>query len=200
MPYTVWSRGRLIGETELGFPPVAPESRMGWLRPVPGAESLVDDVALPSRDVLAFILLDDANANDEPAGPDPRQSTLFADYAESMQRQMAFALELRDADGAVVATSSVMIQDTERLRQLARIEDPPPGDADADEVPFMMEMLDSGLAQEIDRELGVPTAWWDEISGEADAGWSGDTDLARPGERYQVIVLLEDTEEPSRDD
>jgi hypothetical protein len=41
MPYTVWSRGRLVGESELAYAQAFPDMRMGDFQPSPVGETLL---------------------------------------------------------------------------------------------------------------------------------------------------------------
>ena len=42
MPYTLWSRGRLLGESDLGYYCVTPSSKMGEFRPTELGERVMD--------------------------------------------------------------------------------------------------------------------------------------------------------------
>ena len=201
MPYTLFSRGRPIGQTELGFPVVLDDARLGWFVPNAEGERLMGLLAAPIPAIAASMKrgrrdpLDDPARADATGDPSLGEDASFgaaylADLAESAHHHAALELELRRADGTVVPTSYIGFQDTERLRQLAhlheeRVDAELPLD---DELRMMME-ADEGDPLESDDEL--PASWWEELDPEP-AAWSLDDPGPMPGERYQVYVTLVD--------
>jgi hypothetical protein len=100
--YTVWSRGRLVGETDLGFIFRGFNSRTGWFYPTDQGEKLVASatgVSPAMRMVWAI-------------GPDP---TAEADLKAAVDAEERLELELRNPDGAVVETEDIGIIDTHYL-------------------------------------------------------------------------------------
>jgi hypothetical protein len=219
MPYTVWSRGRLIGHTDLGFRRAMRRARCGWFLPTPEGERVMPVISAVSPALRAFVHREPTDAPDEsPEGSAlrGRRSTQYADLAEAMQHVEALALELRRDDGSVVQVADIAIQDTQQLVELARLDVPDDAEEDWDlddglfpTAVFQADLaeLDAGLEEvleaELDDELG-PLPGEDEpfadlfepCTGEG-AGWVPDESeedaAARAAtERYQVLVLLFD--------
>src|SRR3954471_9088139 len=94
--YTVWSRGRLIGETDLGFRRFMERIRCGWFRPNAEGERLMPLIAEPVQ-ALRDEMLRQAAEEAGIAEPSPQVpfSTILADMAESHHHLMSAALELR---------------------------------------------------------------------------------------------------------
>lgn len=95
MPYTVWSRGRKLGATDLGFLHFIRDSRMGWFAPAAEYEKLMP-IATGVQSALH------AHAS-------------WADLAAAFQHCEALALELRRDDDSIVPTASIGIQDVQEL-------------------------------------------------------------------------------------
>jgi hypothetical protein len=123
MPYTLWSRGRLLGETDLGFVQIYSNLRMGWFRPSAQGEGLMSVLtgtgpALrkvgrlmrnPLRNAMRI-----APDNDEEEWPrDIRATTAYADLVSSVDELESMAIELRDSDGRRVETEHIGIDDME---------------------------------------------------------------------------------------
>lgn len=197
MLYTVWCRGRLIGETDLGFFRLIEQSRSGWFHPNAEGERIMPVVASVLPAMRAYLHRDKVDAAGDPlVHPSMYGSTAFADLAEAFQHLSSLDLELRREDGSVVPTSDIGIQDTEQLLELAE------------------ELHDDARAgREVDEELDVldelddVTEPWlldaadgaDDIDGaELDfddldhpvSGWMPE-ELEKPQfPRYQIHVLL----------
>src|SRR5919199_598978 len=107
MQYTLWSRGRLLGETDLGFVFRPKGFRCGWLYPTALGERL-----MPAATGVAPALL-----TQWIVGPDP---TARADVLSAVDHEEALELELRGPGGAVVTTDDIAIIDTHHLLSLAR--------------------------------------------------------------------------------
>lgn len=95
MPYTVWSRGRKLGATDLGFLHFIRDSRMGWFAPAAEYEKLMH-IATGVQSALH------AHAS-------------LADLAAAFQHCEALALELRRDDDSIVPTASIGIQDVQEF-------------------------------------------------------------------------------------
>ena len=107
MRYTLWSRGRLLGETDLGFV-FRPEGfRCGWLYPTTLGERVLPRATGvgPALRTVAII------------GPDP---TARADLLAAIDEETALELELRGPRGAVIATEHIHVVDTHYLIALAQ--------------------------------------------------------------------------------
>jgi hypothetical protein len=200
MPYTVWSRGRLIGETDLGFRPLIESLRSGWFHPSPEGERLMPMVASVTPAMRAYLHRDKVDASGNGfVQPELEGSTLFADLAEAFQHLLSFELELRREDGSVVPTSDIGLQDTHQLIAFAE----EAAAEDGEEESAALEGLEVG---------DHPTDWLEDVElfdtdpmrgGEAveDAigGWADDISTATwaPEEfdqpefpRYQIHVQL----------
>jgi hypothetical protein len=121
MRYTVWCRGRLIGDTDLGFVRGVRQCRSGWFYPNIEGERVLPMITCPLPAMRAYLHRDGDDVTGDPLMiPGIDGSTELADLAEAFQHLSAFALELRREDGSVVPTSDIGIQDTEVLLGLAR--------------------------------------------------------------------------------
>jgi hypothetical protein len=131
VPYTLWSRGRLLGESELDYVREIPRLRTGDFRPTGDGAALMPVAAGVSPTVIELGKLarraagdhggDSARADGRPCDA-LRLTTEFADFAEASNRRDALELELRGPDGAVVPTEWIDVRDTELLLALGRDE------------------------------------------------------------------------------
>jgi hypothetical protein len=196
MPYTVWSRGRLIGETDLGFRPLIEQLRSGWFHPSPEGERLMPMVAAVSPAMRAYLHRDKVDASGNGfVLPELEGSTLFADLAEAFQHLLSFELELRREDGSVVPTSDIGIQDTHRLIALAEEEGEEDRSAEecleADDDPADwiedVELFDADAMRRGGPVDDATGAWMDDISATV---WTPE-ELEEPRfPRYQIHVQL----------
>lgn len=106
--YTLWSRGRLLGQTDLGFVYRAHGFRSGWFYPTPAGERLMPAATAVAPALRLLHIL----------GDDP---TVRADFRAAVDREQALELQLRGPNGAVIATESVGIADTHYLRSIAAL-------------------------------------------------------------------------------
>src|SRR5688572_5995930 len=127
MPYTVWSRGRLIGESELAYARSLPGVRAGDFTPTPLGERLmpiIDGVGPALRALHEVVRTDPrAGAPADRAGDWPesvRRTTEYADALSIGDELESLDLELRDPGGVVVKTDWIAIQDTHRVLAVAR--------------------------------------------------------------------------------
>lgn len=124
MQYTVTSRGRPIGVTDLGFRYVEGLGRMGWFHPNDDGQRLMPVVASISTATRAYALtIGRRSAQDTSPEGQQRESMLLADVAEAYQHVGALELQLHREDGSVVPTECVSIQDTEELIACADMDD-----------------------------------------------------------------------------
>jgi hypothetical protein len=128
VPYTVWSRGRLLGRTTLGYAPSLPWIRAGNFEPTDAGELLLPILTGmgPALEALASVLDAASPVGKAPGGAAGRVSEalrLTTEYADvlSLNDQLEhLALELRDAQGELVRTACIGVQDTEHILALAR--------------------------------------------------------------------------------
>lgn len=169
MPYTVWSKGRKLGETDLGFVRLMPGSRMGWFVPAAQHEGL-----LPIATGAQLALYADASETD-----------LSAAY----QQCESLELELRREDGSVVPTTGVGIRDMEALLAWSapkHLADHPENWDDADDPLFdLNELDDSELLDEFLADCKL------DLVGES----GGERAESVPLPRYQIHVELVDPQD-----
>ena len=115
MPYTLWSRGRLLGETDLGFIYRENGFRCGWLHPTELGERLLPDATGVAPALRTEFMI----------GPD---ATAHADVLAAVDREEALELELRGPNGQRIETESIGVIDTHYLLSI------PVNDLIADEV------------------------------------------------------------------
>jgi len=106
MLYTVWSHGRQIGETDLGFAFRHNGLRCGWLHPTALGDRLIP-MATGVAPALRMVYT---------IGRDP---TAHADLCSAVDQEKALELELRAPNGAVIATEDIGVIDTHYLMSLA---------------------------------------------------------------------------------
>ena len=109
MQYTLWSRDRLLGETDLGFLFREHGFRCGWFHPT----------ALGERFMPFATGVGPALNADFMIGPD---ATTRADLLSAVDYEAALELQLRGPDGAVIGTESIDIVDTHHLLSLGECE------------------------------------------------------------------------------
>jgi hypothetical protein len=194
--YTVSCGGVVIGATELDFVRTGGPSRAGWFHPNAEGERLLPLIVAPLAMMRAYL---DRKACDEGGGPLVRPeligSAAFADVAEAFQRAEAHRLTLHRADGSLVPTRMLGLQDTEQLLALAEWEEarrdarPWTPDDEDDEHPFAVDEDDdddvAALLGGDPRLDGDPT--------EPGAGWAPD-DEPTEFPRYQIILELADAD------
>jgi hypothetical protein len=102
MPYTLWSRGRLLGETDLGFVYRENSFRCGWLHPNELGERLLPEAAGVAPAMRTEFMI----------GPD---ATAHADVLAAVDREEALELELRGPNGQRIETETIGVIDTHYL-------------------------------------------------------------------------------------
>jgi len=182
MVYSVWSHGRLLGLTDLGFKSRPPRFRAGWFHPTDGTEILMDMAtgfgpALHACHKAGTDTLTDAVVK-----------TAIAD-AESL------ALELRDATGNIIETGHISIVDGDRLPSLEEYEeldenpdwmtsDDPPDWLPEEEEAIVLDDLEDWEVETV-KALSEPDDAWMSDSTDAEP-WSEESDLPR----YQISVVF----------
>jgi hypothetical protein len=189
--YTVWSRGRLIGETDLGFMRLVDQSRSGWFHPNAEGARVMPAIASVLPAMRAYLHRDAVDAaGNSLVHPAMYGSTAFADLAEAFQHLSSLELELRRGDGSVVPTSDIGIQDTERLVALAE-EDDDDGTASREVDDELIEVTgyDPQLEADILHDIELVEQGFDDFDDPV-TDWRPD-DLQEPRfPRYQIHVLL----------
>jgi hypothetical protein len=127
MPYTLWSRGRQLGHTDLGFVQVYSNMRMGWFRPSEEGRKLMSVLTGtgPALHRVGKMMRNPRRVAmrrpEEEGGGWPRDiraTTAYADLVSSVDELEAMDLQLRDADGVVVQTQHIGVDDAEFKRRL----------------------------------------------------------------------------------
>ena len=190
MRYTVWSRGRLSGETDLGFAPLIELARSGSFHPNAEGERLMPGVASPLPAMRAYLHRNavDASGNGF-VQPELLGSTLFADLAEAFQHLESLDLELRREDGSVVPTACIGFQDTHELLALAEedeavVEESLDADSPSAEEIAFLEELDASPADGDAWSGALIEDWTDDVW----TGWEPEKPIEFP--RYQIHVEL----------
>jgi len=99
LSYTLWSLGRLVGETDFAFLTSEERQRRGWLIPTEQGEPLAA-IAAGVSDAMEAAL--DAYDLEEAA----------ADIAAAVDRRDALELELHGPAGEVIAVERITVRDT----------------------------------------------------------------------------------------
>lgn len=174
MPYTLWSRGRLLGESELDFAYRRNGWRCGWFQPADGAGPLIEIATGVSPAMSAM-------------HHDAQDRTTQADVAAAIDRCEALELELRGPDGAVVPCDDICIRDSEYLLTLA----------DSIDDDAWYESLDDDARAELDASVEHDIAIIEEcLDHDAAAPWRPETELRR----YQLQIQLRDHDDDDDDD
>jgi hypothetical protein len=193
--YSISSRGQPIGTTDLGFIRFDASIRSGWFHPSSLGERAVRDVAMVLPAMQAFLCRDARDADGQSIVlPSFRQSSLFADLAEAFHRVSALELTLHHADGRLIPTALIGIQDTEQLLELSRWKDlyDPDRSAEAEEGEEDDDL--AHLFVDDPKEFELPHGGWgdsddDELDGLVEYAWVPDKEPASLP-RYQVHVQL----------
>jgi hypothetical protein len=124
MPFTLWKRGILIGETDFGLAKLGGRRRAGVFHPTPAGM-----MVLPALTAMALALFGLGDAmkrlplSDEAIERDPDAALDAFERSPEGQRVLAAAeqiaeLELRDENGKRVEFASILVTDLEELRAL----------------------------------------------------------------------------------
>jgi hypothetical protein len=179
MPYTVWSHGRLLGESALDYQRVFPRHRMGDFFPTEAGEKVMPIATGVSKAGVDLVRSLSGAPPGSPARAHLRETSEYADLASAEDHYDALALELRGPDGCVIPTEWIDLRDTEFLLGFAGDE----ADASSLELDF------SSLGED---DFGDPPPHFDEAPDfeldfdDDDAPWR--PELVFP--RYQLQVML----------
>lgn len=151
MLYTIFSHGRPLGTTDLGFIYRPRGFRCGWLHPTPLGERYLPIAAGVAPALRAEYML----------GPDP---TLHADVLAASDQAEGLALELRREDGVSIETTDIAIIDTEYLLSIdsaAQQEEEdweltPEQEAEIDEIKAEFEQRDLVAAAQKEETIEFP--------------------------------------------
>jgi len=180
VPYTIWSHGRLVGETDLGFDYDSGNCRAGNFFPTEFGETLMPIIAEPRR-LMAQIA---RTGHRKPI--DPAADTEWLAYEAATDREYALELQLRDPSGTVIPTEDIGIRDRQLLEELYPIDDP-----EFDELEFDDEPFDPALEPALDCHPESIPEWQAESDGDEDVfGEREDESLSR----YYVVVFLSEDE------
>jgi hypothetical protein len=174
MTYTLWSQGRLLATTDLGWVRCMPRHRAGDLQPTEIGETLLA-VACGVRPALRL----HAHDYHHPA------------VEAAIEREEALHLELRGPDGEIIPTEHLWIQDSEYLLALAE-EDPLPEPTD-DELEEL-EALDGLEEMEVeawDPENDAALAELSDVEELLERDFDDETE-EREWPRFQVMLVLVD--------
>jgi len=203
MPYTLWSRGRLLGETELAYRRWRPCFRAGDFTPNELGEKLMPIIvgvgpALHALyDVHAEAIRQRPAVNDtdsEEGYPEEvRRSTEYADAVSVADELESLTLELRDPSGAVVETEDIWINDTYRLIAMGRdairesdpdfeFDDPEPWEAPPPRYQIMValrghaESMSKGMELDPELEAELKARGGEGFGGQFDGDFADDLD------------------------
>jgi hypothetical protein len=169
MTYTLWSRGRLLGESELDYVRVFRRHRTGDFYPTDVGAKLMPvatGVSPAGINLAGMIAGTSEGAKVGSLEEKVRQTSEWADLAAAQNHSDALALELRGPDGSVILTEWIDVRDTEFLLSLARDDE--------------LEMTEGD---------GVS---WDDVEEEYDGDFDVDYGSEEPFPRYQLQVMLRD--------
>lgn len=167
MTYTLWSRGRLLGQSELDFVRALPRHRAGHFYPTVTGEKLMaiaTGVSPAGINLARMIAATLERAGDGSLDEKARQTSEWADLAAARAHSDALALELRGLDGSLIPTEWIDIRDTEFLLSLARDDD--------------LDVVGAGC---------VP---WDLVEESWDRDPAFDYGPEEPFPRYQIQIML----------
>ena len=163
--YTLWSNGRLLGHTDLGFRGNSDVAKVGWFHPTEVGERCMHVMTAGSRILL------------ERDGVD--RKTLSADFCSAANRIDAMSLELHDDSDTVVNTESIGITDTEILLAFHRLDD-------------TLDILHTGSFEEMPEDDDDIDAGELDCVGNFEADEKEEWGELSPLPRYQIIVRLPD--------
>ena len=112
MPYTIQCRRHVLGTTELDLYQLVSGQHSGWLHPAPGAQYLLDAIAIGYPSMRSWLL----RATVPPSGVALASTTFLASgecqaITEAMAGRLQFVVSLRGDDGTEVATTAIVLQD-----------------------------------------------------------------------------------------
>lgn len=173
MPYTLWSRARLLGESDLGFVQVWENVKFGWFHPSRVGETFMPVLTGTGPALMKLSRMmrnpvreairppDDATECEFPR--DIRRTSAYADLVSISDQLEALELELRDPDGRPVPVDDLAIDDThwkmslvprKIRRKIDRMYGPEPWEPETPPLPrYQMQVRLRGVPH---RRLHVP--------------------------------------------
>ena len=118
MPYTVWSHGRLLGESALDYRRVFPRHRMGDFFPTEAGEKAMPIATGVSQAGADLVKSLSGAPPGSRARTHLRETSEYADLAAAENQYDALELELHGPDGKVIPTEWIDLRDTEFLLSL----------------------------------------------------------------------------------
>jgi hypothetical protein len=131
MPYTLWSHGQLLGESDFELARGPGKRRAGTFRPSPLGATLLPTLCGMAPALFAFgrMLERENHAIRSFEEEDPGVLEAIVTSTPEGREMMGFAkqlceldLELRDPDGRIIETESLAVNDFELFREFARQE------------------------------------------------------------------------------
>lgn len=180
MQFTVCSRGRPIGTTDLGFLPLHATARMGWFWPNEEGERLMPVVSAAPYALSAWGQIARAEVPDEEAS-----RVAEADLAEALHHVGALELTIHREDGTRLDVIDIGIRDRDAVAAAFGHGPDDEGDASSDEPQPAIEIHLDDLPEEEAQSIIAMLA-------ESDSAWAEEA-LEHPG-RYQIVVTLADGE------
>lgn len=194
MSYTLWSRGRLLGSTDLGYKYKPHRSRMGDFVPTELGEKLMPVATGLSPAVMQLARVSRAMDRPNSSGSGPgeerlerlRRTTEYADYAAAEAQSEALDLELRGPDGSVIATEWIGIRDTQY--PLSLDDDPFGDDWSSEDFGAFDPEREAALEKAIEADRALLDEMHKGFDDQHDWDEFADSDLPR----YQIHVRLID--------
>jgi hypothetical protein len=136
LPYTLWSRDRLLGHSDLGYVRDFERHRMGDFFPSELGEKLMPVLTGVTR-----------------ACADVPQTRELADVAEAVTHVESLELELRGPDGAVIPTEWIGVRDVELvLSEVSEVDEMD----DLDEIdPMRADEADMELLRSVQHDMEI---------------------------------------------
>ena len=204
MMYTVWHRGRCLGESPLDFIYREHKTRTGFLHATPLGEKILPVAGGTCAAANALHRAARHCRSEEERQRLPE----YAAFRDAVEKCASFVLELRGPDGSVIPTVHVGVRDFGFIDEL--------GDDAFPDPTFEEELRDEALREEFGEEtlasMGLDDwdATWDPQVDEEDEFWDFDADTANepwrareePSDeqrmsRFQVMVeLIDDASVP----
>lgn len=191
VPYTVVSRGRVLGTTDLEYARWRKGFRGGSFLPADDAADLMDiAVGVSPASIALGKKVRDMDRGPEQSSPTvaarrTKATTEHADLASALDREAALELELRGPDGSVIETEFIDLQDTEFLLSLSGDDFGEPDWCD-ELLDFDSEISAGNISDLDDDDLFDDDSWSEEF----DSDWTDEPETPFP--RYQIFVTLVD--------
>jgi len=187
--YTVCSRGRPIGSTDLEFVRIGGPHRTGFFHPNGDGERLIPLVAAPLPAMRKRMRRTAMEGSHRSEMSHEEATLLMAEIHEAGERERALALTLHREDGSLVPTESICFRDTEAYIEVGELM------AECDE----WQEDDEEIRRSVEHDLGVLDEWF----GKDDDGYPGfdlpepdwlEEDEPAPWPKYQIQIELLDDE------